>query len=144
MQPQLMEQSLDAIAAGGEALKQADAIVNAVVTEKQAAEALIPGLVDLLVQQHLLEDHDRVPAIQKLASHNGALEVMGRLVNTMAADKTAYANQLRAAGPGAPVTEKAAGAASPRTTKLAFVGSRAGLGEHRDSDRKFADAMLGR
>lgn len=144
MEGQLTVQSLGALEASGRAIKAAADFVDEVDQEKQAAAALMGPAVDLLKEAQLIEDNETQFALTKLASHDGAIEVVKNLASHIGSLKAAYERKLAAAGQGTSLSEKAAGTEGGSsdfvtTGKLAsnsapIVGRRAGLGERRPSD----------
>ena len=141
---------LDFAASASGALDKASQLATAVDQEKQAAAKLATDVVSQLVDNRMLEDHERNAALTKLASHDGAIEVISNLIKLASGQKADYEQKLAAVDQGQSVEEnghvKAAGASV--STRIGspvnnpnYIGSRAGLGEKKASDTAFARAM---
>ncbi len=134
--------SLEALEASGTALATAQKLAGAINGEKQAAAALAPGLVDALVTGHLIQDHERVGAHTKLASHDGSMEVIGNLIGFIGQQKKAYEQKLAVANAGGSLISKEASAdGNGRTHNPNYVGRRLGLGEKSAADIKFINDL---
>lgn len=138
--------SLEAIEAAGTALETSRKFANAVNQEKQAAAVLIPGAVDSLVDGRLVQDHERTNAMSKLGSHDGAVEVVGNLVQYIARQKAAYEQKLAVNGQGSGVAEKTAsasgvGSGNGQPLNPNYIGQRAGQGVKKASDLAFINAL---
>lgn len=126
----------------GPALDAARKFALDVNAEKQAALKLAEPLADAMIEAQLLEAHDKPLFLQKLASHDGSIEIIGNLVTHIGQLKTAYAQKLAVAQGGGQPTDlnghgKAASATQPvvgNNGRPHFVGAKAGLGEKRASD----------
>ena len=142
---------LDFTASASEALTKAAKLAEVVDQEKQAAAKLASDVVTQLVDNRMLEDHERVSALTKLASHDGSIEIIGNLIKLAAGQKAAYEAKLAAVDQGQSVSDnghtKAAGVPALSTRVGApvnnpnYMGARAGLGEKKASDAAFAEAM---
>lgn len=130
--------SLEALEASGTALATAQKLAGAINQEKQAAAALAPSLVDALVTGHLIQDHERVGAHTKLASHDGSMEIIGNLIGFIGQQKTAYEQKLAVNGQGIPIEKEAS--ANGRTNPN-YIGRRLGLGEKSAADINFINAL---
>lgn len=130
--------TLSFIQASGTALTQAQKLAEVVNTEKQAAAQLAGSVVEALVQNRLIQDHERDNAFRKLASHDGSIEVLQNLLGYLGQQKVAMAkrdglNQ----GSGVDKTASADGTSPDDVRTNIVVGSKAGLGEKRASDNPF-------
>lgn len=135
--------ALESIEASGIALSTAQKLAEAVDQEKRAAATQAPGIVDALVAGNLIQEHERAPATVKLASHDGAMQLIGNLLSYIGQQKTAYDQKLALVDQGQLVEsgqEKAAGF-SPHIRNPNYVGSRAGLGEKKASDKALLDGL---
>lgn len=141
---------LDFAASASGALDKASKLAAAVDQEKQAAAKLAGDVVSQLVDNRMLEDHERNAALTKLASHDGAIEVIANLIKLAAGQKAAYDQKLAAVDQGQAVGEngQTKAASAPESGRIGspvnnpnYVGARAGLGEKKASDSNFAAAM---
>lgn len=125
--------TLSFVEASGTALTQAQKFAEAVNQEKQAANQLAGSAVDALVHHRLIQDHERDDAFRKLASHDGAIEIIQNLVSYLGEQKEAVAKKL-ALNQGGGVEKAASDNSSQSEPVNLVVGSRPGLGEKRASD----------
>jgi 3-deoxy-D-manno-octulosonic-acid transferase len=93
-------------------------------------------VVDSLVELRLIQDHEKTVALQKLGSHDGAVEVVGNLLTQINNMKVAEARQA-ALNQGSPDAGTAKTASGRAAEKPVVVGSKPGLGEKRGSDLAF-------
>ena len=135
--------SLEAIETSGIALETARKFAEDVGQEKRAAAALIPGAVDGLISGHMVQEHERPLAATKLGTHEGALQVLGNLLDHVGQLKVAHERKIALLNQGQPANsengEKIAG--SPHHQNPNYVGSRPGLGEKKASDIAFLTAL---
>ena len=132
------QKSLAFMEAAGPALAAAQKFASDVNVEKQAATKLADALVPTMIQQQLCEATEEPMLRQKLATHNGAIEVLGYIVSHHNKVKKAYAQKLAIAqGGGSPAEGHDKAANADRSNGSPYVGQRAGLGERRPSDEPF-------
>lgn len=130
--------TLDFVEATGKALSRAEKLAADINQEKQAALKLSSPVIESLVQHRLIDETEREMAATKLASHDGAMELLKNLVVHYGQQKEAAAKK-EALSQGSPIEGNqlpSAGEGQPRR-KTAAVGQRAGLGERRESDEPF-------
>ena len=150
MNGDLTIQTLETVEATGHALKAADDLLLSFDQEKRAAAELIGPTVKILKEAHLITDVEEIHATNKLASHGGAIEVVGNLVKELKEVHAEYRKKLAVAGQGIPLSEKVAGIDGANegssignltSNSAPILGRRAGLGEKRASDDTFAAAF---
>ena len=91
------QKSLAFMEAAGPALAAAQKLASDVNTEKQAAVKLAEALVPVMIEARLVEATEEPLLRQKLASHDGAVEVLGHIINHHKEVKAAYAQKLAVA-----------------------------------------------
>jgi len=144
----LPEQTLGFTKAAGEALFAAQQIVSAQDAQEKKAAARIPQAVDRLLGTKLADGRplitadQREAALQKLATHDGALAVLVNVLDvhqeqTKQAENAALLQQGEGMPAAAGPVEKRAN--SPNSP---FVGARHGDDDQPESYRKFAAAVL--
>ena len=135
------------VESAGTALKAAQELAEGVVAEGEKVAAAVPTQVDLLREHNYIQDTEKEAAATQLGSHEGALAVVGNLIQIGAEQKQAYEQKiaqlnqkLGLGGPGESDTngQKSASTGSGRSSSDlsagGVVGQRAGTQELRDSD----------
>ena len=132
MSRELHAQMLEYTQVTGEALDSAVKIAADVSKQRKAAEARIPGIVDMLKQAGLIKESELKQAAEALADPVRTLDILGNVAERINTEKQAAAQGLSAdrLGQAEENTSKAASAPRPH-----FVGAPAGLGEKRASDQ---------
>jgi hypothetical protein len=129
----------------GKVLKEAQDLTNVLLAEETKIASEAPKVVGLLIEQGLLKEADRNRAVEKLASHTGALEVVQNLTAKMAADSLEFRQKLAAAGNGEPVTAERIGqqTKSSGVNRLAggIIGARRGVGQKSAADLAFEETL---
>ncbi len=138
---------LDFVESAGAALKAAQELAVGVVAEGEKVAVAVPIQVDMLREHDYIQDTEKEAAAAQLGSHEGALAVVGNLIQIGAEQKQAYEQKiaqlnqkLGLGGPGEGDTSghKSASAGNGRTTDDlsagGIVGQRAGSEELRASD----------
>ena len=130
----------------GKVLKQAEALVNQLAAEEVKIAEAAPKVATLLASQGLITKAEHEVATKKLASHEGALEVVQNLLAELGGQKRAYEQKIAAAGNGSPVDPRSVSQAQLGTVDVmrgGVLGQRAGLGEKKAADYAFEQVLMG-
>ena len=129
----------------GEALEASRILAEKVAEEQVKVAELIPSLSDEMLKRNLIAETEKTAAAEQLSTHEGALKIVGNLLNMLGETKQAYEQKLAAAGQGVPSgtngQEKRASFVNDDLMAGGAVGSRAGLGEKRASDEAYIDSL---
>lgn len=135
------EKSLSYLETSGQALASAQKLAQSVDAEKSAAAVLSPGLTNSMLSAGLLEEHDKSAAMEKMATHDGSLELLGNLLSYLGNQKEAYQKKLAAVDRGVSIDDSEKSASATPTKKLNpnYLGQRTGI--KKASDRIFLEGL---
>lgn len=133
------DQAVEFVEKAGHAMAAADQILTEVHQEKSAAAQQAEAAVSEMVAGRFITDSERGEFLQKVSTHDGALELLRNVLKFAAGREAAYQQKLAVAGGGGEqVPEKQAMAqgagADANFSRPVITGSKAGLGEKRASD----------
>jgi hypothetical protein len=131
--------------ATGKVLKQAEQLVDQLAREEQKIAADAPKVASLLASNGLIRKTEHDVATKKLASHEGALEVVQNLIAELGQTKRAYEQKIASAGNGHIVDPRSLEMSSPTFNSMSggVVGQRRGLGQKSAADHAYEDIILG-
>lgn len=134
--------------ATGKVLKQAEQLVDQLAREETKIAAAAPKVATLLAEGGLIRKTEHELATKKLASHEGALEVVQNLLNELGQTKRSFEQKIAAAGNGQAidprtVTQTPAQMATFDPMRGGVCGGRVGLGQKRAADYAYENALLG-
>lgn len=78
----------------GEALKAAQELAQSVVSSQEKVAAAVPSRVNLLHEHKLITEDEKQAAAEQLSNHEGALNVIGNLIQVNAETKQAYEQKI--------------------------------------------------
>lgn len=143
--------TLDYIQKSGEALHAAGALADKVAQDQQKVAKIVPVRVDLLVDSGLIHSEEKQAAADQLGTHEGALAVVGNLIQIMGEQKQAFQQKIAAAGNGKPApgtngTSNGNGRSKQGDAGLnyedgGYVGRRHGAGERSAADEVFIEKL---
>ncbi len=132
----------------GKVFKQAEALVNQLAVEEAKVAEVAPKVATLLANQGLIRKGEHELATKKLASHEGALEVVQNLLGELGSQKRAYEQKIAAAGNGSPVDPRTV--SQPQVSlgtvdvmRGGVLGQRVGLGQKKAADYAFEQVLMG-
>jgi hypothetical protein len=132
----------------GKVLKQAEELAGQLVREEKKIAEVAPKVASLLVGQGLIRKGENEMATKKLASHEGALEVVQNLIAELGQTKRAYEQKIASSGSGHPVDPRsveltATQKASVNVMGGGVIGQRAGSGQKKAADWAYENILLG-
>ncbi len=134
--------------ATGKVLKQAEMLIDQIAREETKIAEAAPKVASLMANSGLIRKTEHELATKKLASHEGALEVVQNLLNNLGETKRAYEQKIASAGGGYGVDPKSVNAFSTNPAKVdimrgGVLGQGAGFGQKKAADHAFEQALFG-
>jgi hypothetical protein len=139
MSSKLNTQVLDFVQTAGEALAASRKMAEAEVARQQKIASVVPPQVELLMKSKLIGADEKQAAVNKLSSHEGALEVIGNLVRVLQKQANEHAKTASVQGSGAPTGPQKQGSLS--SVESNYVGRRYGSDFKPESDRRFEERL---
>ncbi len=129
-------------------LKQAEQLVAQLAREEAKVAAAAPKVAALLASEGLIKKTEHDLATKKLASHEGALEVVQNLLVELGQTKRSYEQKQAAAGNGQAVDPRVAMQSPAQmatfdVSRGGICGARPGIGQKRAADYAYEQALLG-
>ncbi len=120
----LDEQVLDFVGLTGQALEASQKLAAAKVAEHSKIASIVPKQVSQLVDANLIAGEKRAEAVEKLSSHEGALSVIGKLVEVIQKQASDYAKQIAVLGAGKPEKQAGSEKQGSNTPGVRVLGAR--------------------
>lgn len=138
----LVGESIGFIEKAGEALGEAKVLGDIVVAEATKIASLAPSVTAEIQQLGLLSAEQGQSFTAKLATHEGAIQIVRKLASLLSTERRNMAKQA-AASPGQALTGSGSGGSSDGIASPGcFVGSRIGAGQ-RDNAKIASEVALG-
>jgi hypothetical protein len=132
----------------GKVLKQAEQLTEQLAREEAKIAESAPKVATLLATNGLIRKTEHEIAAKKLASHEGALEVVQNLINELGQTKRAHQQEKAAAGSGSSVDPRSvqqspADRAMVNVMGGGVIGQHAGLGQKKAADWAYENVLFG-